>query len=261
MIQRFRQVGPKLFRGSAPSIEDVVLLHKKFGITKIVSLDAIAGKRINRVCKLLGIKHIILPIDIGHKSSLLNFLEKDITSLLSDGKGKVFIHCHSGKDRTGLAIALYRCEHDGWSADKAIREAKKLGFGIGVPPFIVKLYEKLIHQACKEDINSIEEAYKGSWDIVNNQRSYPSDYHDYTLDGWEQQSWSPFADYRVREFPYSPVDNAAWPEQYDTRITHDLDDSGPVKGRNIEMPQSGQYDNAAGEEVGFGPSAVSTGFI
>lgn len=260
MIPRFRQVGPKLFRGGAPSLEDVVFLHKKLGITKIVSLDEFSGKHIDRVCRLLGIKHIMLPLDIGRKSTLLKFLHQDIVKLLSDGKGKVFVNCTEGKDRTGLAIALYRCEHDGWPASKAIKEAKKLGFGVGVDPKIVSLYEKIIHKACKEDINSIDEAYQGSWDIVNNQREYPSDYKDYTLDGWEQQSWSPYADYRVREFPYAKVEKE-WPEQYDTRITHDLDDSELARGRDMEIPQVGQWDSNTQGLNGAGPSFVGSGFI
>src|SRR5271165_4088025 len=178
MISNFHQVDKDLYRGAAPSIKDVAWLKHKYGINKIVSLDANAGHRINRATKLLGIKHIIVPIDIGKRSSLINFLSQDIEKLL--GGGKVFLHCLRGKDRTGLAVAMYRCEHDGWSCGKALKEANKYGFGIGVDPKVVHLYKKLIAKSCgckDKDINS-------AYDIVSNQREYPSDYADYSLDAW-----------------------------------------------------------------------------
>src|SRR5271165_1181971 len=178
MISNFHSVNNHLFRGSAPSVKDVMMLKEKYGIEKIVSLDANAGKKINRICKLLNIKHIMIPIDIGKKSSLIKFLHWDIKDLL--GGEKVFVHCQWGRDRTGLAIAMYRCERDHWSCGKALKEAKKYGFGIGVDPKVVYLYKKLIAQSCgckDKDMNS-------AYDIVSNQREYPSDYADYSLDAW-----------------------------------------------------------------------------
>ena len=61
MIQRFIEVVPKkLFRGSAPTPQDVKLLKDKFNINKIISLDEQAAKSIHRACKLLGIKQVVL---------------------------------------------------------------------------------------------------------------------------------------------------------------------------------------------------------
>src|SRR5262245_12259235 len=39
----------------------------------------------------------------------------------------VFIHCKRGSDRTGTIAAVYRISHDGWTADRAITEAKQYG--------------------------------------------------------------------------------------------------------------------------------------
>lgn len=248
MIFRFRKVNDHLYRGSAPSVKDVIAL-KKLGIKKIVSLDEESGKKIARATKLLDIKHIMLPIDIGKKTTLIDFLSQDIPKLF-DEDGPTFIHCRWGKDRTGLAIAIYRCEEDGWSCEAAIAEAKKLGFGIGVDPKIVKLYEKIIQDACgcKQDQNA-------AYDIVSNQREYPSNYGAYTSDAWEQQSFAPYADYRIREFPYSNQDAS----QYDSRVSFGLND-----GENKDyggLPQSGQYNNATEGINGAGPSLVGSGYI
>ena len=103
----FHKVNKNLYRGGSLTPQDVLHLKEKYGIEKIVSLDAGVAKKINRTCKLLNIKHVIIPIDIGKKSSLIKFLNYGIKNLL--GGEKVFVGCVKGKDRTGLAFAMYRC--------------------------------------------------------------------------------------------------------------------------------------------------------
>jgi hypothetical protein len=254
MIHRFRKVNNKVYRGSSPNIEDVIMLNKKFGINKIVSLDYNAGKKIDRATKLLGMEHVMLPIDINKKSSLIKFIKQDIIDLLEDD-GPTFIHCQQGKDRTGLAIAMYRCEHDGWSCERAVYEAKKLGFGVGIPRKVVKLYLKIINKACDKDEHDVSFAY----DIVSNQREYPSSYQDYSLDAWQQGSWSPYEDYRIREFPYAKQE-IDWPEQYQSRQDYDLDDTG-MDNKQHGMPQSGGWDTSTNGIMGAGPSMVGSGYI
>lgn len=252
MINNFRKVNNNLYAGGAPKIEDITWLKDK-GITKIVSLDENAGKKIDRATKLLSIKHIMLPIDIGNRSSLIRFLHYNIIKLL-DGE-KTYVHCQWGRDRTGLAIAMYRCEHDGWSCGKALKEAKKYGFGIGVDPKVVHLYKKLIAQSCgckDKDMNS-------AYDIVSNEREYPSNYNDYSLDAWQQGSWSPYEDYRVQEFPYAPQ-YPEYAEQYQSRIDHDLDDSDALNTENIQVPQVGQW-NTSTEGIMGAPSMIGSGTI
>jgi hypothetical protein len=256
MIHKFVRVNKSLYRGSAPNIEDVIMLNKKYNVSKIVSLDQKAGQHIDRACKLLGIKHIMLPIEFGKRHPLITFLKNDISELLSDEDGAVFVHCAQGKDRTSLAIALYRCEHDGWSCKRALNEAKKLGFGIGLPPKVVNLYTKIIHKTCKEDEHDVNSAY----DIVSTQREYPSNYSDYSLDTWQQQSWSPYEDFRMKQYPYGPT-TIDYPEQFSSRQDYDLDDRVPDDRSNRSVPQSGTSDSGVTGIGGAGVSTISGGFI
>jgi hypothetical protein len=256
MIQNFARVKPGIFRGGAPSIKDVEMLKHKYGIKKIISLDEISGSRISRACKLLGIKHIMLPITVGKKASLVRFLSQDIPKLFDDGP--TFIHCRAGKDRTGLAIALYRIEEDGWSCGKALKEAKKFGFGIGVGPGVVRMYMKIMKDACgckekvKQDVNN-------AYDIVSNERDEPGIYG--SSDYESQLSWSPLEDYRTRAYPYGKIDQG-FPEQYQSRQDYGLDDSSLNDDReNNEMPGVGQYDQNTQGINGAGPSMVGGGFI
>jgi hypothetical protein len=255
MIRNFHRVNRNLFRGGMLSPKDVVMLKEKYGIEKIVSLDAEAGRRIARACKLLGIKHVMMPIDIARKSSLIKFLHHNILDLL--GGEKVFVGCVEGKDRTGLAIAIYRCKHDHWSCGRALKEAVKYGFGIGVDPKVIHLYAKIIKQACgckDEDLNL-------AYDVVSNQREYPSDYADYTLGAWEQQSWAPYDDFRVREFPFAPVDVDYYEEQYPSRQTYDLDDSGTFQHKHISVPTIGQTNTPTTMGNLAGISFVGSGYV
>jgi hypothetical protein len=255
MIRNFHRVNQHLFRGAAPSPKDVIMLKDKYGIEKIVSLDEVAGRKINRICKLLEIKHVMMPIDIGRKSSLIKFLHHNIEDLL--GGEKVFTHCEQGKDRTGLAIALYRCKHDHWSCGRAVKEALSYGFGIGVDPKVIRLYAKIIKQACgckDEDLNL-------AYDVVQNQREYPSDYADYTLGVWEQQSWAPYDDYRVREYPYAPVEIDSYEEQYPNRQDYKLNDDDHRNREHVNIPMVGQTNTPTTMGNLAGISFVGSGYV
>jgi len=49
--------------------------------------------------------------------------------ILSDPEMKkpVLVHCFAGIHRTGGYVAVYRMEHDGWSAAEAIEEMRSMG--------------------------------------------------------------------------------------------------------------------------------------
>ena len=251
MIRRFRQVVPGiLYRGSAPSPQDIQMLKEKLGIKKIVSLDEKSGERINRVCKLLGIQHVRLYIE-DDKESLLRFLTQDMKKLFLEG-GPTFVHCHEGKDRTGLACALVKCEFLGMDPEKAIQEAKSLGFGIGVPPKAVQLYEKII-RSCKPSKD------QNNADIVSNERTYVGDNRDNFLDEVHRGDFSAQLDHTRQNpmdalYPYT-MDQSPTRENYpDTSLfQHD-------PNKSVSIPNVGEYDNDAGQR-GMGPTENYNGFF
>jgi Tyrosine phosphatase family len=254
MIHRFQKITDGLYRGSAPSPKDVKHLKDKFGIKKIISLDEDTGNYIDRACKLLGIKHIMLPLN-GKKGPLLNFLRQDLKKLLIDG-GPTFFHCLHGKDRTGLLAALFKCKYMGMKPADAIKEAKSFGFGVGVDPKIVKLYEKIIKN-CKPV------ADENNADIVSNQRDYKSDNRDSFLDEAHQGSFAPYLS-ETREYPYDFVYNPL-NDQSQTRENY----KKPIKEHSEEdvedtendlVPMVGVFNNDAGGR-GFGPTENYGGFF
>src|ERR1700722_15711538 len=163
MIRRFIKVSDGLFRGSAPSPEDVFNLHKHFGIRKIVSLDAEAARKIERAVQVLGIEHIPIPINERDPAPLITLLSQDLKALFLEG-GPTFVHCLAGKDRTGMVVAILQCQYLGVSCQDAIREMMSIGFGIGLNPKTARLYLRIVKKFCQcsEDHNQA--------DIVDNCR-------------------------------------------------------------------------------------------
>lgn len=250
MILRFRKVTNGLYRGSAPSPKDVLKLKENLGIKKIISLDEKSGQRINRACKMLRIDHIMLPLD-GSKTSLVKLLKHDLYDLLITG-GPTFFHCFHGKDRTGLLAALFECKYLGKSPENALSDAKKLGFGVGVDPDFISLYEKLI-KACKP-VKSDE----NNADIVSNQRDYRADSRDSYLDEASQSSFAPYLG-KQRQYPSDSVylsinDQSPTRENYNKPIIeHDNNEDNVV-------PVVGLFNNDAGGR-GVGPTENYSGFF
>lgn len=232
MIKRFRKITDGLYRGSAPSVKDVVKLHNLFGINKIVSLDEAAGHRIDRICKLLNIDHVQLTLD-GTKHSLIKLLAHNIKDLLTEG-GPTFIHCAEGKDRTGFLAALFKCKYMGVPLHEALDEAKKLGFGENVEPHFIELLVNTLKKVCG-DTNSA--------DIVENEREYMQDGRSSALDHADRGSFSPYLD-KTKQYPYdAPYDDAL--DQYPTRENMSKK-KVKLPEPTGEVPQVGMFEGSPG---------------
>lgn len=251
MIKRFMKVNDNLYRGGAPSVDDVVNLQKHFGIKKIISLDEGAGKRINRICQLLHIEHIILPINPDKIEDLISLFDKDLKSLLMDN-GPTFVHCIEGKDRTGLIIAMFKCRYMGVPCNVALKEAKKFGFGVGLPPRTIRYYEKAIQMYCKDkhDHNKANLLHidNNSADVVDNSRP-GDDFMGSVLDSADISSFAPYLDVS-RQYPGSEVYNYK-SDQSQTRNNFGLDDTVHSNEKH-DIALVGLYDNDAGVH-GVGP--------
>jgi hypothetical protein len=53
-----------------------------------------------------------------------------LLGILEGGTGGVFLHCKRGADRTGVVIASYRIDHDGWDNTRALSEAMARGMSL-----------------------------------------------------------------------------------------------------------------------------------
>ena len=159
-IARFTEVSPNLYRGGAPTEEDVGILKSLYGVQLIISLDESTGNKIDKACKKYGVQHVIKPvhemIENGVDLVMEELKSTKATELIGDKVA--FVHCKHGKDRTGMFVAKYRVEN-GWSPKKAVEEAVSFGFGVGCERN-VQDYLDVINSAATEDFATLEDYNK-----------------------------------------------------------------------------------------------------
>ncbi|MCX7927932.1 MAG: tyrosine-protein phosphatase [Candidatus Omnitrophica bacterium] len=127
-IPNFYKVSENLYRGGQPKEAGFRFL-KQLGIKTVVSLR---GKNYHvelerKIIENMGMNFFSIPLSVyqqPEEKQVLEFLE----ILLKREYQPVFVHCDSGRDRTGAMIAMYRVVVDGWTIKQAYREARKFGF-------------------------------------------------------------------------------------------------------------------------------------
>ncbi len=123
-VPKFGEVTPMLYRGAQPT---------KVGFARLAHMDVrivvdLRGDRKNEraIVTKLGMRYVpaywfcMRPKD----ADFAQFLEL----LRKNGDKKVFVHCNTGIDRTGMMVASYRIAEQGWTAERAMKEMKAFGF-------------------------------------------------------------------------------------------------------------------------------------
>lgn len=224
MPVRFNNVSENIFRGGQPSPTDLQILSDVYGVKRIVSLDGSIGNNIAPVVRSLGMEHIVIPIGGQESSPLIGFLKENIATLLDIQP--VYIHCRHGSDRTGMAIAMFRVQCEGWSPDDAMDEAKTYNFGDKLDADTESLYKSAL---MGNDVNdNYDDSYRGTShhsahddlmaapyqkpsnimgdDIVDTMRDW-FNFGDVPMAFMPQQSFSPKEDVKFAP-PREPINDA-----------------------------------------------------
>lgn len=272
MPPRFDKVSDQIFRGGQPTPTDLKILADVYGIKRIISLDGNIGSKIAPLVNALNIEHIIIPISGDESKPLINFLKDSIDMLLK--KQPVYIHCRHGSDRTGMAVAMYRTQVQGWDAVKALKEAKSYGFGDKLDPETEKLYTKAITD---DDVNDVHDSFESAHDDLffnysNKITDVPGDDIVTNMRDWfnfgevapafmPQQSFAPKDD--VKFAPPDQILNNAPPEfrdPYYFMVSNEVPSSKRKRMlrrillKELNVPAIGEYDNYEGIR-GVGPMA------
>ena len=119
----FAQVTPTLYRGAQPTEEGFRNLAE-MGVKIVVDQRGSQSER-EQVTKL-GMQYVAIPwhCPFPEDTAFARFL----ALLRSNPNTKVFVHCLTGEDRTGMQIAAYRMAEQGWSAQEAKQEMEAFGF-------------------------------------------------------------------------------------------------------------------------------------
>lgn len=123
-VGNFGEVTPTLYRGAQPSNEGFRNLAQ-MGIAIVVDLRGSRdGER--REVTQLGMQYVPIPWHCFHPRD--EVFAQFFTLLRENPGKKVFVHCNTGDDRTGMEVAAYRIAEQGWTAAEARAEMEAYGF-------------------------------------------------------------------------------------------------------------------------------------
>jgi protein tyrosine/serine phosphatase len=100
-----------------------------------LACDFLDGRTIkeSELCQQLGINYVFLPPDLLPRRFVPERRPKTIDrflALMDDSANyPVLLHCKAGLHRTGVLVAVYRMEYQGFTAHEAMRDLKDNGFG------------------------------------------------------------------------------------------------------------------------------------
>lgn len=141
-VPNFAQVEAWLYRGGQPTETGFEALARQ-GIATVVDLRRPQEKPPTRAAERAAVERLHMTYEAEPMSGLgaprRAAIERLLALIEDPGRAPVFVHCKRGADRTGTVVAIYRVRHDCWSADQAIREARRLGmawFEFGMRRFI-----------------------------------------------------------------------------------------------------------------------------
>jgi tyrosine-protein phosphatase SIW14 len=126
-LPNFFKVSERLYRGGQPKTGGVKKLAE-IGIKTIINLRGTdeMTRAEEAEAKAAGLVYFNIPMP-GLSRPTHEQISRVMEIVNAQEGGPVFIHCKRGSDRTGTVVAIYRILRDGWTADKALTEAKRFG--------------------------------------------------------------------------------------------------------------------------------------
>lgn len=122
-LKNVGRVAPGIYRGAQPKGEGYATL-RKLGIRTVINLR---NKNERKAVESAGMRLVHIPMD-QKRGVETHALRWALSAMADPANQPVYVHCAAGKDRTGLVVAVYRMETEGWSARKAEDEMQSYGF-------------------------------------------------------------------------------------------------------------------------------------
>ena len=144
-LPNFHKVSDQLYRGAQPSDAGFKKLSE-LGIKTIVNLrgEDELNRAEKKAVEAAGLKYF--TVAMPGLSAPSDEQVASVLAIIDDPNNQpVFIHCKRGADRTGTIGAVYRILKHGWTADKAITEARRYGMSwaeFGMRSYISNYYKQ-----------------------------------------------------------------------------------------------------------------------
>jgi uncharacterized protein (TIGR01244 family) len=127
-IGNFGQVNANYYRGEQPKDGDYAVLAA-VGIQTVIDLQADGDNDHEaQLVEAAGMTFYRIPMT-PRVAPTPDQIAQFMTIVTDAARQPVYVHCAGGKHRTGVMTAVYRLEHDGWTADQAYQEMKRYKFG------------------------------------------------------------------------------------------------------------------------------------
>jgi protein tyrosine/serine phosphatase len=146
-LPNFHRVSDQLYRGAQPFGGGMKKLSE-LGIKTVINLrgpdDRISGEQ--KETESAGLRYFNIPMP-GLSAPSDEQVARVMAIINNPDNQPVFIHCKRGSDRTGTITAIYRISHDGWTADRAIAEARRNGMSwaeFGMRTYISDFYKQQV---------------------------------------------------------------------------------------------------------------------
>lgn len=238
--KNFRRVEGEIYAGGTPDANFLSFFKRNLNGNAVLSLDAGVAAQIAPIVKQLGMQHFIIPLEASmtHVTDDLKHLITSIRNGLLTSNQPIYVHCLHGRDRTGFTIALHRVMKDGWSCDGALNEARRYGYGNGIPVATQMIWKSVL--CIKTDNNAANDdavtTMRDDFDGGNVAPAYDP-----------QQSFAPFVGRSAPSFTeYVSVE----PEYIPSGIEHEDRKSKlrryileNMTNTNEKIPMVGQHSN------------------
>lgn len=143
-IPNFHKVSDKLYRGAQPlsgaagklaelGVKTIINLRGEVDVTRVEQKEAEAA----------GLRYF--SVEMPGLSAPSDDQVARVMAIINNPENQpVFIHCKRGADRTGTITAIYRISNEGWTAERAIAEARLRGMSwaeFGMRSYIADYYK------------------------------------------------------------------------------------------------------------------------
>lgn len=123
-LTKVGRVANGIFRGAQPEPEGYATL-KAMGIRTVINLRTRHEER--EAVEAAGMRYVRIPMSFW-KNVDPAVVRMALSVMIDPANQPVFVHCSRGTDRTGVVVAVYRMEVDGWSEAEAEEEMDAFGF-------------------------------------------------------------------------------------------------------------------------------------
>lgn len=139
--KRLREVEPgRVYRSgqlTGQGFRDAIRTHGFKAVINVQNEDPnpkLRGDRTEEeVCRELGVRYIFIAPDLLERNRVPKerpqAIEEFLHAMDNPANYPVLIHCRAGLHRTGVLVAIYRMEYQGWGWRQALEELVDNGFG------------------------------------------------------------------------------------------------------------------------------------